>query len=97
MGIERTALGSLLDHTGPFGRGEKYQSYVFGSTRTYSGVNGSSGSNRVVFSACVQEDQVCVKCLWVRMCLVVSDMCIYTTKHTLLGISPTQTEQQPTI
>lgn len=60
MGIERTALGSLLDHTGPFGQGEKYQSYVFGSTRTYSGVNGSSGSNRVVFSACVQEDQVCV-------------------------------------
>lgn len=25
MGIERTALGSLLDHTGPFGAGEKYQ------------------------------------------------------------------------
>ncbi|KAM3572407.1 hypothetical protein VYU27_005582 [Nannochloropsis oceanica] len=58
MGIERTNLGSVLDHTGAFGAGEKYQSYVFGSTRTYSGVNGSSGSNRVVFSACVQEGQV---------------------------------------
>ncbi len=83
MGIERTTLGSLLDHTGAFGAGEKFQSYVFGSTRTYSGgwvdwevngmlsfyystthpplhpgVNGSSGSNRVIFSACVQEGQV---------------------------------------
>jgi len=37
MGIERTNLGSVLDHTGAFGAGEKYQSYVFGSTRTYSG------------------------------------------------------------
>jgi hypothetical protein len=27
------------------------QSYVFGSHRTYSGVNGSSGSNRVILSA----------------------------------------------
>jgi len=40
MGIERTNLGSLLDHTGAFGAGEKFQSYVFGSSRTYSGLAG---------------------------------------------------------
>lgn len=51
MGIERAYLGSMLDHTGPMGQAEKYQSYIFGSHRTYSGVNGSSGSNRVIFSA----------------------------------------------
>ncbi len=34
MGIERTSLGSLLDHTGAFGESEKYAARVFGADRS---------------------------------------------------------------
>ena len=44
MGIERTSLGSLLDHTGAFGESEKYAARVFGADRSWSVVVGTFGS-----------------------------------------------------
>ncbi len=52
MGIERAALGSMLDHTGAFGDSEKYVARVFGADRSYSLVGGTSGSNRTIMQAC---------------------------------------------
>ncbi|MGU0056477.1 hypothetical protein ACVXG7_15600 [Enterobacter hormaechei] len=36
MGIERTSLGSLLDHTGAFGESEKYAARVFRADCSWS-------------------------------------------------------------
>jgi arginine decarboxylase len=58
MGIERAALGSLLSHTGPIGESERYAAEVFGAHRTYSVLNGTSGSNRAIMSACVGDDEI---------------------------------------
>ena len=55
MGIERGVLGSLLDHTGPVAESEKYAARVFGAHRSYSGVVGTSGSNRSIMQACMKE------------------------------------------
>lgn len=60
MGIERAALGSLLDHTGPVAESETYAARVFGAHRTYSGVVGTSGSNRSIMQACMKEDDLVV-------------------------------------
>jgi arginine decarboxylase len=60
MGIERGALGSLLDHTGPIAESEKYAAHVFGAHRSYSGVVGTSGSNRSIMQACMKEDDLVV-------------------------------------
>jgi arginine decarboxylase len=60
MGIERGALGSLLDHTGPVHESEKYAARVFGAHRSYSGVVGTSGSNRSIMQACMKEDDLVV-------------------------------------
>lgn len=51
-------LGSLLDHSGPIGEGERYAARVFGADRTYYVTNGTSTSNRVVFSASVARGQI---------------------------------------
>ena len=51
-------LGSLLDHTGPIGEHEKYAARVFGAHRTYCVTNGTSTSNRVIFSAAVGRGQI---------------------------------------
>jgi arginine decarboxylase len=51
-------LGSLLDHTGPIGDHEKYAARVFGADRTYCVTNGTSTSNRVIFTAVVGRDQI---------------------------------------
>ena len=51
-------LGSLLDHTGPIGEHEKYAARVFGAHRTYCVTNGTSTSNRVIFTAAVGDDQI---------------------------------------
>ncbi|AGH48214.1 MULTISPECIES: Orn/Lys/Arg decarboxylase N-terminal domain-containing protein [Sphingomonas] len=51
-------LGSLLDHSGAIGDGERYAAGVFGSDRTYYVTNGSSTSNRVILMASVTRDQV---------------------------------------
>jgi arginine decarboxylase len=58
MGIERAALGSLLGHSGPIGESERYAARVFGAHRTYSVLNGTSGSNRAIMSACVGDDEI---------------------------------------
>lgn len=60
MGIERTTLGSLLDHTGAFGESEKNAARVFGADRSWSVVVGTSGSNRTIMQACMTEDDVVV-------------------------------------
>ena len=60
MGIERGALGSLLDHTGPVAESETYAARVFGAHRSYSGVVGTSGSNRSIMQACMKEDDLVV-------------------------------------
>lgn len=57
-GIERTPLGSLLDHEGPIGEGEKLAARVFGSHQSYSVLNGTSGSNRTIISAMVGDNQI---------------------------------------
>ncbi len=58
MGIERAALGSLLGHTGPIGESERYAARVFGAHRSYSVLNGTSGSNRAIMSACVGDGEI---------------------------------------
>ncbi|MBE9808572.1 arginine decarboxylase, partial [Escherichia coli] len=60
MGIERTSLGSLLDHTGAFGESEKYAARVFGADRSWSVVVGTSGSNRTIMQACMTDNDVVV-------------------------------------
>ena len=51
-------LGSLLDHSGPIGAGERYAAKVFGADRTYYVTNGSSTSNRVILMSSVTRNQV---------------------------------------
>jgi len=58
MGIERAALGSLLSHLGPIGASERYAAQVFGAHRSYSVLNGTSGSNRAIMSACVGDGEI---------------------------------------
>ena len=58
MGIERAALGSLLGHSGPVGESERNAARVFGAHRSYSVLNGTSGSNRAIMSACVGDEEV---------------------------------------
>jgi len=60
MGIERVSLGSLLDHTGPVGESEAYAARVFGAHRSYSGLVGTSGSNRTVMSGVLCSGDVAV-------------------------------------
>ena len=58
MGIERAALGSLLGHSGPIGESERYAAKVFGAHRSYSVLNGTSGANRAIMSACVGDAEI---------------------------------------
>jgi len=58
MGIERAALGSLLGHSGPIGDSERNAARVFGAHRSYSVLNGTSGSNRAIMSACVGDEEI---------------------------------------
>ncbi|HEX4829788.1 MAG TPA: Orn/Lys/Arg decarboxylase N-terminal domain-containing protein [Trebonia sp.] len=60
MGIERVSLGSLLDHAGPIGASEAYAARVFGAHRTYSGLVGTSGSNRAVMSGVLSTGDIAV-------------------------------------
>ncbi|MGE4372487.1 MAG: Orn/Lys/Arg decarboxylase N-terminal domain-containing protein [Xanthobacter sp.] len=60
LSISVGELGSLLDHSGPIGAGEKYAAHVFGAHRTYTVTNGSSMSNRVIMMASVTRDQLCL-------------------------------------
>ncbi|WP_395068129.1 Orn/Lys/Arg decarboxylase N-terminal domain-containing protein [Paraburkholderia silvatlantica] len=58
LSISVGELGSLLDHSGPIGEGERYAARVFGAHRTYYVTNGSSTSNRVILMASVTRGQV---------------------------------------
>jgi arginine/lysine/ornithine decarboxylase len=58
LSISVGELGSLLDHSGPIGAGERYAARVFGAHRTYYVTNGSSTSNRVILMASVTRNQV---------------------------------------
>ncbi len=58
LSISVGELGSLLDHSGPIGEGEKYAARVFGSHRSYTVTNGTSTSNRLIFTASLVRDQV---------------------------------------
>ncbi|MGE4483425.1 Orn/Lys/Arg decarboxylase N-terminal domain-containing protein [Acidocella sp.] len=57
LSISVGELGSLLDHSGPIGEGEKYAAHVFGADRTYYVTNGTSTSNRVVMMGTVARGQ----------------------------------------
>ncbi len=60
-GIERSSIGSLLDHTGAFEECERFAAKTFGADISYSGVVGTSGSNRTVIQAAVSPGE-CVLC-----------------------------------
>lgn len=57
LSISVGELGSLLDHSGPIGDGEKYAAKVFGAHRTYTVTNGTSTSNRIIWMASVGRGQ----------------------------------------
>jgi len=60
LSISVGTLGSLLDHNGPIGEHERYAARVFGAHRTYCVTNGTSTSNRIIFTAAVGRDQIAV-------------------------------------
>lgn len=60
IGIERVAVGSLLDHTGAFGECERNAARIFGADQSYSVVVGTSGSNRTIMQACMTDNDVVV-------------------------------------
>lgn len=55
--IERSSLGSLLDHTGAFKDAENNIARIFGAEISYSRVVGTSGSNRSIMQACIKEGE----------------------------------------
>ena len=59
-GIERTVLGSLLDHEGPVAEAERLAARVFGAQRSYSGTTGTSGSNRAVIAGVLADGQFAI-------------------------------------
>ncbi len=58
LSISMGELGSLLDHSGPIGDGERNSARVFGADRTYTVTNGSSTSNRVILTASLTEGEI---------------------------------------
>ena len=60
VGIERSSIGSLLDHSGAFGECEKNAARIFGADQSYSVVVGTSGSNRTIMQACMTENDVVI-------------------------------------
>ena len=58
LSVSVAELGSLLDHSGPIGEAERYAARVFGSDDTYFVTGGTSASNRIIFSACVNPDEI---------------------------------------
>ncbi|MBO5723443.1 MAG: arginine decarboxylase, partial [Lentisphaeria bacterium] len=54
-GIERSSIGSLLDHQGAFRDSEILAARVFGADESYSLVGGTSSANRTLFQACVTD------------------------------------------
>ena len=58
LSIGMAPVGSLLNHSGPIGESEKYAARVFGAHRSYTVTNGTSTSNRILFMACLTENDV---------------------------------------
>ena len=59
-GIERSSIGSLLDHEGAFKESEKLAAKTFGADSSYSIVVGTSGSNRTIMQACLSEGDIAI-------------------------------------
>ena len=59
-GIERSSIGSLLDHEGAFGESEKDAAKIFGAHRSYSVVAGTSGSNRTIMQAVLTDQDIAI-------------------------------------
>lgn len=59
-GIERTSIGSLLDHSGAFGVSEAETARTFGADRSYSVVVGTSGSNRTLMQAVLAPRDIAI-------------------------------------
>ena len=59
-GIERSSIGSLLDHTGAFGESEKRAAKVFGADLSFSGIVGTSGSNRSIMQAALTDGDAAI-------------------------------------
>lgn len=57
-GIERSSLGSLLDHTGAFLESEKNIARIFGADRSYNVLVGTSASNRTIMQACLTDTDI---------------------------------------
>jgi lysine decarboxylase/arginine decarboxylase len=58
LSVSVPELGSLLEHTGVVGAAESDAARIFGADRTYFLTNGTSTSNKVVFSGCVQPGDI---------------------------------------
>lgn len=59
-GIERSSIGSLLDHEGAFKESEKLAAKTFGADESYSIVVGTSGSNRTIMQACLTAGDIAI-------------------------------------
>ena len=59
-GIERLSIGSLLDHTGAFGESEKLAAKIFGAHLSFSGIVGTSGSNRSIMQAVLSDGDLAI-------------------------------------
>ena len=59
-GIERSSIGSLLDHTGAFGESEKLAAKVFGADLSFSGIVGTSGSNRSIMQSVLSDGDLAI-------------------------------------
>ncbi|CAQ83413.1 MULTISPECIES: Orn/Lys/Arg family decarboxylase [Photorhabdus] len=60
LGVERTVLGSLLDHTGAIKESEEYAATIFGAHQSYCVLTGTSGSNRIIMSAVIGEKEIII-------------------------------------
>ncbi|MFH0967364.1 MAG: Orn/Lys/Arg decarboxylase N-terminal domain-containing protein [Methanobacteriota archaeon] len=58
LSISVDELGSLLDHSGPIGKAEKYAAKVFGADMTYFVTNGTSTANKIVFFGSVTQGDI---------------------------------------
>lgn len=58
LSVSVTDTGSLLDHSGPVGKAEKFAAKVFGADQTYFVVSGSSASNHIVLHSIVNSGDI---------------------------------------
>lgn len=58
LSISVPELGSLLDHSGPVGKAERYAAKVFGADMTYFVTNGTSTANKIAFFGSVNAGDI---------------------------------------